>query len=98
MYIEYWIFFGILVSIFASTFDLPLRFSRLFYGTVLAVIGSLVGGVAAYFIYGMRINGIDMSAIFITGLGAVLLILLGKRIESTFKVLKGGEKHAEWSI
>jgi uncharacterized membrane protein YeaQ/YmgE (transglycosylase-associated protein family) len=98
MNIEYWVFFGILVSIIASTFDLPLKISRLFYGTLLGIVGSLVGGIGAYFIYGMKIHGIDMSAVFITALGAALLILLGRRIENSFKIEKGGEEHAGWNI
>jgi uncharacterized membrane protein YeaQ/YmgE (transglycosylase-associated protein family) len=98
MNIEYWVFFGVIISIFATTFDLPLRVSRLFVGMVLGIVGSLIGGITAYFMYGMTINGIDMSAVFITGTCAVLLILLGKRIEQTFSVLRGGEKDAGWSV
>jgi len=98
MQLEYWIFFGIIISIFASTFDLPLKPDKLVFGAILGMLGAVVGGVFAYFLADIRIMGISVSTFTIVTFSAVLIILQRKPIEKLIKFLKGGEKYVGWNI
>jgi uncharacterized membrane protein YeaQ/YmgE (transglycosylase-associated protein family) len=98
MSIEYWVFFGVMVSIFATTFSMPLRFSQLFFAMILGIVGSLVGGVFAYMLYGVHIQGIDVSILLMTTAGAIFSVCMRRRIERLLITLRGGDNDAGWSI
>ncbi len=98
MLIEYWLVFGFLVSLFMTLLDVPLSFSRLVFLSLLGMGGAVVGGVFAYFIYGARIEGIDISFLLGTLFGAIALLLLRESISKSIRILKGGEGNAGWSI
>ena len=98
MMFEYWLAFGLLVGIVMSIFDLPLRISRMLFLTVLGMGGAVVGGVFSYFLYGTRIEGVDVSLLIGALLTAIALLILREPIQRIIQTVKGGEQHAGWNI
>jgi hypothetical protein len=84
--------FGVFVGIIGSTFDMPLRVNKLLFSMLIGVTGSLIGGMTAYFLYGIEVGGINVATLFVVLFAAVAAVLLlrlsGKQI--TFR-WKGGE-------
>jgi hypothetical protein len=98
MYFEYWAVLGVLISIFMSVIDMPLRIGRLLFLSFLGSIGAVLGGVLAYFIYGTQIAGVDIALLLVPLTGAIGFLFLREPIGKLLNVLRGGESHARWSI
>lgn len=98
MQIEYWVFLGIIISIFASTFDLPLSPSKLVFVTFLGILGAVVGGVTAYLLADITLIGTPVSTITIITFTALLIVFQRKQLEKLIPFLKGGEKYVRWNI
>ena len=88
-----------MVSIFASTFDLPLKVSRLVFSSLLGVLGSVVGGVIAYLLSDIEIMGMNISMLTIIILSAIVITLHRKQLERLYNVItRGGEKYVGWQV
>jgi uncharacterized membrane protein YeaQ/YmgE (transglycosylase-associated protein family) len=96
--LEYWVIFGLLISIIINASDMPLRISKLLISVVLGIVGSLVGGIFAYFIFGLEVNGIAIAPVIAALTGAIGLVLLRTPLKSFYTSLRDGISQPESEI
>jgi uncharacterized membrane protein YeaQ/YmgE (transglycosylase-associated protein family) len=86
-----WLLFGLLIGIVGSTFDMPLRMNKLVFSLLIGVAGSLIGGMVAYFIYGMELQGVNIATLTVVLFGSVAAIFLHKLSDKSTTHMRGGE-------
>lgn len=86
-----WVLFGILVSLFMTVLDLPVRFNRSLFSLLIGVVGSVLGGMVAYFIYGIELQGVNIAVLTVVISASVAAVLLVKLAGVTFEHTAAGE-------
>lgn len=73
-----WILFGLIVGIVANSIDPTENHGGVLGAIFLGIIGSLIGGFLANFIFGATVTGFDIAS-FIVAVGGSLMLLFGSR-------------------
>lgn len=78
-----WLVFGLVVGAIAR-FLMPGRQNMSWFATaLLGIVGSIIGGVASYFIFGSPTGQIDAAGWVMSVIGAIVVVLIYGKVMST---------------
>lgn len=77
-----WIVFGLIVGIVANVIDPKKDEGGLLGAGILGVLGAVLGGLLANLLFGIGINGFNLTSLAIAVLGSLFLLFVGRMVKT----------------
>lgn len=71
-----WVIFGLIVGTIANILDPRPNFAGVLSSLILGVVGAVVGGFVAGFIFSASLGGFDIQTLIVAVLGSLLVLVL----------------------
>lgn len=77
-----WIVFGLIVGIIANIIDPKKEEGGLIGAIVLGILGAMLGGFLANLLFGIGIDGFNLTSLAIAVLGSLFLLFVGRMVKT----------------